>query len=58
MNGSSDKLHNQYPESLHSFYCLYLNDYAVEDASFLRVNNITIGYTFPNLSVRVLFRLP
>ena len=26
---------------------MYLNDYAVEDASFLRVNNITIGYTFP-----------
>lgn len=26
---------------------MQLNDYAVEDASFLRLNNVTIGYTLP-----------
>ena len=34
---------------------MYLNDYAVEDASFLRVNNITIGYTFPKAWVKKAF---
>lgn len=32
-----------------------LYDYAVEDASFLRVNNITIGYTLPKSWVKKVF---
>ena len=26
---------------------MYINDYAVEDASFLRLNTLTVGYTLP-----------
>ena len=31
---------------------MQLFDYAVEDASFLRLNNVSIGYTFPKHLVR------
>lgn len=34
---------------------MYLNDYAVEDASFLRLNTLTIGYTFPKNWLRNIF---
>ncbi len=34
---------------------MYLNDYAVENASFLRINNITIGYTLPKAWVKKAF---
>jgi iron complex outermembrane receptor protein len=27
----------------------YLSDYYVRDASFFKIDNITLGYTFPNL---------
>lgn len=32
-----------------------LTDYAVEDASFLRINNVTVGYTFPQKWIKKLF---
>lgn len=34
---------------------MYINDWAVEDASFLRLNTVTIGYTFPKAWVQKLF---
>lgn len=34
---------------------MQLTDYAVENASFLRVNNITVGYTFPKAWAKKLF---
>lgn len=34
---------------------MQLTDYAVEDASFLRLNNVTIGYTFPKSWVKKCF---
>ena len=34
---------------------MQLIDYAVEDASFLRINNITVGYTFPRKWIKRLF---
>lgn len=34
---------------------MQLTDYAVEDASFLRLNNLTIGYTLPKTWVRKCF---
>jgi hypothetical protein len=34
---------------------MQLIDTAVEDASFLRVNNITVGYTFPKEWVKKIF---
>ncbi|WP_418214550.1 SusC/RagA family TonB-linked outer membrane protein [Bacteroides difficilis] len=34
---------------------MQLTDYAVEDASFLRVNNITIGYSFPKSWIKKCF---
>lgn len=34
---------------------MYLNDYAVEDASFLRLQNVTIGYTLPKAWVKKVF---
>ena len=34
---------------------LQLTDYAVEDASFLRVNNITVGYTLPKSWAKKVF---
>ena len=34
---------------------MWLNDYAVENASFLRIQNITIGYTLPKQWVRKAF---
>lgn len=33
---------------------MYLIDYAVEDASFLRVQNITVGYTLPKKWVKAM----
>ena len=29
-----------------------LTDYAIEDGSFLRVNNVTLGYTIPNILLK------
>lgn len=34
---------------------MYINDYAVEDASFLRLQNVTIGYTLPKKWVKAAF---
>ena len=34
---------------------MQLTDYAVENASFLRVNNITVGYTFPKAWAKKVF---
>lgn len=34
---------------------MQLTDYAVEDASFLRINNVTVGYTFPHKWIKKLF---
>ena len=34
---------------------MQLTDYAVEDASFLRINNITVGYTLPKLWAKKVF---
>jgi len=34
---------------------MQLIDYAVEDASFLRINNITVGYTLPKTWVKKAF---
>lgn len=34
---------------------MQLTDYAVEDASFLRLNNVTVGYTFPKSWVKKCF---
>ncbi len=34
---------------------MYLLDYAVEDASFLRLQNVTVGYTFPKKWVKTIF---
>lgn len=34
---------------------MQLIDYAVEDASFLRVNNLTLGYTLPKNAVKRIF---
>lgn len=32
--------------------CTYIHSWAIEDASFLRLSNISIGYTFPKLALR------
>jgi len=29
----------------------FVNSWAVEDGSFIRINNITLGYTFPAMSI-------
>lgn len=34
---------------------MYINDWAVEDASFLRLNTLTLGYTFPKKLVKKLY---
>lgn len=34
---------------------MYINDWAVEDASFLRLNTVTVGYTFPKAWAQKLF---
>lgn len=34
---------------------MYLNDYAVESASFLRLNTLTVGYTLPKKLLRNIF---
>jgi TonB-linked SusC/RagA family outer membrane protein len=34
---------------------MQLTDYAVEDASFLRLNNVTVGYTLPKKAVQKAF---
>ena len=34
---------------------MQLIDYAVEDASFLRVNNLTLGYTLPKKAIKRIF---
>jgi TonB-linked SusC/RagA family outer membrane protein len=34
---------------------MQLTDYAVEDASFLRINNVTVGYTLPKKMVQKAF---
>ncbi len=34
---------------------MYINDYAVESASFLRLNTITVGYTLPSKLTRKFF---
>ena len=34
---------------------MYIIDYAVEDASFLRLQNVTVGYTLPKKWTRTVF---
>jgi TonB-linked SusC/RagA family outer membrane protein len=46
------------PSGLTSFgsgggnYSYYLHSWAIEDGSFLRLNNVTIGYTLPTMSLK------
>ena len=43
------------PDASTSATTMQLTDYAVEKASFLRLNNITIGYSLPKTIVRRAF---